>query len=224
MTTPGDNGENGPHERYRREVEASASSASSGAEGAGDPATDSERRLRIAQDEVAEVFGNIAAFWGFTRTQGRIFGLLFLCPEPLDHGTIRDRLGISAGSTSMTLSSLLDWGVVHRQGRLYEAETDMWKLITNVFRRRERAQVNDAIHRVAQAIELLAGAPLGSPRIRFALGRVETLQGFFKLGRSFLDAFVARRPVHGLITRIAQGTTRFPALLHRWDQNVRIGS
>lgn len=222
MTPPGDSGENGPHERYRREVEAAAA-ASAGGEAA-DPETDSERRLRIAQEEVAEVFGNIAAFWGFTRTQGRIFGLLFLSPEPLDHGTIRDRLGISAGSTSMTLSSLLDWGVVHRQGRLYEAETDMWKLITNVFRRRERAQVNDAIHRVAQAIELLAGAPLGSPRIRFALGRVETLQGFFKLGRSFLDAFVARRPVHGLITRIAQGTTRFPALLRNWDQNVRIGS
>lgn len=213
--------DNGAQQRYRREIETAAGAPS---ETGADPETDSERRLRIAQDEVAEVFGNIAAFWGFTRTQGRIFGLLFLSPEPLDHGTIRDRLGISAGSTSMTLASLLDWGVVHRQGRLYVAETDMWKLITNVFRRRERAQVNDAIHRVGQVIELLAGAPLGSPRIRFALGRVETLQGFFKLGRSFLDAFVARRPVHGLITRIAQGTTRFPALLRHWDQNVRIGS
>lgn len=211
----------GAHARYRREVETALAAS---AEGVADPESDTERRLRIAQDEVADVFGNIAAFWGFTRTQGRIFGLLFLSPEPLDHGAIRDRLGISAGSTSMTLASLLDWGVVHRQGRLYVAETDMWKLITNVFRRRERAQVNDAIHRVGQAIELLAGAPLGSPRIRFALGRVETLQGFFKLGRSFLDAFVARRPVHGLITRIAQGTTRFPALLRSWDPNVRIGS
>jgi hypothetical protein len=211
----------GPEGRYRREL-AAANAAST--EGAHDPETDAERRLRIAQEEVAEVFGNIAAFWGFTRTQGRIFGLLFLSPEPLDHGTIRDRLAISAGSASMTLSSLLDWGVVHRQGRLYVAETDMWSLITNVFRRRERAQVNDAIQRVTGVIELLAGAPLGSPRIRFALGRVETLQGFFKLGRSFLDAFVARRPVHGLITRIAQGTTRFPALLRHWDHNVRIGS
>lgn len=210
-----------PLERYQREITASHAQGDSGPP---EPQSDTERRLRIAQDEVAEVFGNIAAFWGFTRTQGRIFGLLFLSPEPLDHGTVRDRLGISAGSTSMTLASLIDWGVVHRQGRLYVAETDMWKLITNVFRRRERAQVNEAIRRVGQAIELLAGAPLGSPRIRFALGRVEQLQGFFKLGRSFLDAFVARRPVHGLITRIARGTTRFPAMLRNWEENVRIGS
>lgn len=208
-----------PQERYRSEV-----AAADGALDAAGPEADSERRLRIAQDEVANVFGNIAAFWGFTRTQGRIFGLLFLSPDPLDHSTIRDRLGISAGSTSMTLSSLMDWGVVHRRGRLYMAETDMWKLITDVMRRRERAQVNDAITRVGQAIELLAGAPLASLRVRFALERVEHLLAFFKLGRSFLDAFVARRPVHGLITRIARGTARFPAILQNWDPNVRIGS
>jgi len=208
-----------PHERYRREMTAVA--AGEAPEG---PEADVERRLRIGQEEVANVFGNIAAFWGFTRTQGRIFGLLFLSPEPLDHSTVRDRLGISAGSTSMTMSSLIDWGVVHRHGRLYVAETDMWKLITDVMRRRERAQVNDAIARIGQVIELLAGAPLGSPRIHFAASRMDQLMGFFKLGRRFLDAFVARRPVHGLITRIARGTARFPAMLHNWEQNVRIRS
>ncbi|MCA9654339.1 MAG: hypothetical protein H6712_01865 [Myxococcales bacterium] len=219
MSPPSDKKAPSPQERYRAELaELETRGDSAG------PDVDTERRLRIAQDEVAEVFGNIAAFWGFTRTQGRIFGLLFLSPEPLDHSTIRDRLGISAGSTSMTLSSLIDWGVVHRRDRLYVAETDMWKLITNVMRRRERAQVNEAINRVSQAIELLAGAPLASLRIRFALERVEHLLAFFKLGRSFLDAFVARRPVHGLITRIARGTARFPAILHNWDPNVRIGS
>lgn len=221
MTPPPKDDALTPQQRYERELREIRAQDADAPE---PPEADALRRLRIAQDEIAHVFGNIAAFWGFTRTQGRIFGLLFLSPEPLDHRTIRDRLGISAGSTSMTISSLIDWGVVHRSGRHYVCETDMWKLITNVMRRRERAQVNDAITRVGRAIELLAGAPLGSPSVRFALGRVEQLQGFFKLGRSFLDAFVARRPVHGLITRIAAGTTRFPALLHQWDRNVRIGS
>ena len=81
------------------------------------PVGDPDARIAKAQSEVAEVFGNIAAFWGFTRTQGRIYGLLFLSPEPLPFAEIKDRLGISAGSTSMTLQSLGDWGVVHRHGR-----------------------------------------------------------------------------------------------------------
>ena len=53
-----------------------------------------------AQDELAEVFASIAEFWGFTRTQGRIFGLLLMSPEPLDQPAIRGRLEISAGSAS----------------------------------------------------------------------------------------------------------------------------
>ncbi len=60
-------------------------------------------------------------FWGFTRTQGRIYGLLFITPQALSHGEIQKRLDISAGSTSMTISSLLHWGVLRRSGRLYAA-------------------------------------------------------------------------------------------------------
>jgi hypothetical protein len=40
--------------------------------------------LLHVQDELAAVCASIAEFWGFTRTQGRIFGLLLMSPEPLD--------------------------------------------------------------------------------------------------------------------------------------------
>src|SRR5688500_13545509 len=119
------------------------------------PATSAERTLHQAQDELAEVFGNIAAFWGFTRTQGRVFGLLFLSPVPLGHAEIRARLDASAGSVSMTLTSLQHWGVVRREGRHFVAETDLWQMITGVMRRRERAQVDDAIERVAKIVAAL---------------------------------------------------------------------
>lgn len=184
---------------------------------AGPPPDGADAHLARAQLEVADVFGNIAAFWGFTRTQGRIFGLLFLSAEPLPHGEIRERLAISAGSASMTLASLQDWGVVHRQGRHYIAETDLWKLITGVFRRRERAEVVDAITRMAAVVDDLARVPDAPPRVRFALARAESLHGFFKLGRRFLDAFVARggatTKIHHLISALAERSTLFPALL-----------
>jgi len=179
--------------------------------------------LRSAQDEIAEVFGNIASFWGFTRTQGRIFGVLFLSPEPLGHSEIRARVGASAGSVSMTLASLVHWGVIHRRGRLYAAETDFWKMITGVMRRRERAQIDDAIDRVKRVVEMLASAGDPSPTIAFARARVESLLEFFELGRRFLDAFVARHPVQGLLSSIAHKAARFPALLRHWGQDVRVG-
>lgn len=185
-----------------------------------DPAT---AVLAQAQDEIAEVFGNIAAFWGFTRTQGRIFGLLFLSPEPLGHAEIRDRIGASAGSVSMTLSSLQHWGVVQRDGRRFVAETDFWKLITGVMRRRERAQVDDAIARIERVVEMLSNTHDPSPAIAFARARATSVRDFFELGRRFLDAFVARGPIQGLLSTIAQRAATIPSRLRHWGHDVGIG-
>jgi len=172
---------------------------------------DAEPALVFAQDELADIFGNIAAFWGFTKTQGRIYGLLFLCEHPMSHGDIQRRLSISAGSTSMTLSSLVQWGVLRRAGRHYVAETDMWKVITGVFRRRERDQVDNAITRVGRIVEALGAVEKPSEASSFALLRVRQLSEFFVLGRRFLDAFVDRGPVRDLLTNIATRAARFGA-------------
>ncbi len=174
-----------------------------------EPHSDAESALTFAQDELADVFGNIAAFWGFTKTQGRVYGLLFLCEDPMSHGDIQRRLGISAGSTSMTLSSLVQWGVLRRSGRLYVAETDMWKVITGVFRRRERDQIDNAIGRVGRIVSALSAVEAPSQASSFALLRVRQLSEFFILGRRFIDAFVDRSPVRDLLTNIATRAARF---------------
>ncbi len=155
------------------------------------------------QDELAAVCASIAEFWGFTRTQGRIFGLLLMSPEPLDHTTIRTRLEISAGSASMTLAALQEWGVVRREGRHYCAETDFWKLIRHVLDRRERARVDEAIERVARALTLLQSAP-DDPRIRVVRARLAYVHNFFRLGRSLLGALLSRGPVHGILGGLAR--------------------
>jgi DNA-binding MarR family transcriptional regulator len=183
-----------------------------------------EAPLRRAQDEVSEVFAAIAEFWGFTRTQGRIYGLLFTSPEPLGHREIRDRLEISAGSVSMTLASLVQWGVLHRRGRLYDAETDLWSVITGVLRRREREHVELAIGRISAVVESLReAARSGSPRLIFVLGRTERLLEFFKLGHKFLEAFVVRNPLHGLLETMARRAAKFSSLLPSREHDVRIG-
>jgi hypothetical protein len=134
--------------------------------------------------------------------------LLFLSPAPLGHREIRQELGISAGSASMTLSSLVHWGVLRREGRLYAAETDMWKVITGVFRRRERDQVDAAIDRIRPVVDRLAALDHPDPAVRFGLRRIRALHEFFELGRRFLDAFVEQGPLSGLVSTIAQRAAR----------------
>ena len=63
-----------------------------------------EDDLAAARDLGIDTCGRIAEFWGFTRTMGRAFGLLYLSPDPLTQAELQKRLGISAGSASMTLA------------------------------------------------------------------------------------------------------------------------
>jgi DNA-binding transcriptional regulator GbsR (MarR family) len=113
--------------------------------------------LARARDLGIDTCGRIAEFWGFTRTMGRAFGLLYLSREPLPQTEIQKRLGISAGSASMTLAALGRWGVVHRiwvrgqRREHYEAETDFWKMIAGVLNERERREIGSAVASVERA-------------------------------------------------------------------------
>jgi DNA-binding transcriptional regulator GbsR (MarR family) len=173
-----------------------------------------------AQIRVSNVMGDIAEFWGFTRTMGRIFGLVYMSPEPLDQSTVRARLGISAGSASTTMTALLEWGVLHREGRLYVAETNFFKLITAVLRQREAARVEQGIVAAREVVAVLRAADASDPRVAFALQRAEHMLGFFEMGRSFLEAFVERSPIRAILNGLARTASRLrPAPLPGRDHS-----
>ena len=100
---------------------------------------------------------------------GRAFGLLYLSREPLPQAEIQARLGISAGSASMTLAALGRWGVVHKvwvrgqRREHYQAETDFWKMISGVLNERERREIGAAVEVVSRAEASRARRP-GPPR------------------------------------------------------------
>lgn len=173
---------------------------------------DTTDALYDAQDELSSIFATIAEFWGFTKTQGRIFGLVYMSPEPLTQAEIRERLKISAGSASMTINSLLEWGVLHRhEERRYVAETNFFSLITKVMRERERGEVEGAIQRARSLIARLEAADEGDPRIAFARLRTQHVLDFFLAGRAVLDAFLNRSPLARILDRLARRASRLRA-------------
>jgi len=178
-----------------------------------------------AQQRVSDAMGDIAEFWGFTRTMGRIFGLVYMSPEPVDQSTVRSRLQISAGSASTTMTALLEWGVLHREGRLYVAETNFFKLITAVLRQREAARVEQGIDAARQVVASLRAADQDDPRIRFALQRAEHMLSFFEMGGSFLEAFVERSPIRAILNGLARTASRLrPAPLPGRELEPTLGA
>ena len=147
--------------------------------------------------------GRIAEFWGFTRTMGRAFGLLYLSREPLAQAEIQSRLGISAGSASMTLAALGRWGVVHKiwvrgqRREHYQAETDFWKMISGVLNERERREIGAAVEVVGRA-ETAARAAQAAVRgpakadADFVVERVARLGEICRNGETMLDMLLGQ--------------------------------
>src|SRR4051794_41438507 len=173
-------------------------------------ADDIQHDLSRARDLGIDTCGRIAEFWGFTRTMGRTFGLLYLSREPLAQSEIQKRLGISAGSASMTLSALGRWGVVHKvwvrgqRREHYQSETDFWKMIAGVLNERERREIGAAVEvveraeagaRAAQAAVRATSAP-AARRLRaeadFTVARLERLREICRLGETMLDMLLGQ--------------------------------
>jgi DNA-binding transcriptional regulator GbsR (MarR family) len=167
--------------------------------------------LLLARDIGIDTCGRIAEFWGFTRTMGRTFGLLYLSHTPLPQADIQARLGISAGSASMTLAALGRWGVVHRiwvrgvRREHYQAETDFWKMISGVLNERERREIGAAVEAVARAVasaraaEQAAAQKSSKPSskalradAKFTGERLQRLHEICALGETLLDMLLGQ--------------------------------
>jgi DNA-binding transcriptional regulator GbsR (MarR family) len=162
----------------------------------------------VARSElrVADVIGALMEFWGFKRPMGRLWTLLYLSPEPLPAAELGARLSMSSGAVSMTLGELVKWGAVRKTWRpgerrdYYEAESNIWKMITRVVRERELTLVRDAAESFAEAERTFSAAAADPERraerarLELARARLGQLLTLAQVGEAFLSTVVAGEP------------------------------
>ena len=101
-----------------------------------------------AQDRFIALWGDMGAHWGVPRTMAEIHALLFIAGEAMNTDQIMARLHISRGNASMTLRTLVEWGMVTRSHQrsdrkdYFHAEQDVWKLLATVLRARKRRELD----------------------------------------------------------------------------------
>lgn len=107
-------------------------------------------------------WGEMAAYWGISRTMAELHALLFASPGPLCTDDIMEQLAISRGNASMNLRSLVDWGLierVHRRGERREyfvARPDVWGLFESIVRQRKRREVEPIVETIRRCLEIVA--------------------------------------------------------------------
>jgi DNA-binding transcriptional regulator GbsR (MarR family) len=176
--------------------------------------------LQHAELTVAEAVGALMELWGFRRQLGRVWAILFLSDRPLAAPELCDRLRISTGLLSMSLSELRRWGVVRSvavpgdRKEHFEAETNIWKLVARVLREREKRAVEDALGAFERALAEIraAGAdvdPAVKAAARFKARRLEQLADLSRAALGVLKLLVdSARVDAGPIKAISEALAR----------------
>jgi DNA-binding transcriptional regulator GbsR (MarR family) len=156
---------------------------------------DAPAALLQADLAVADAVGALMELWGFKRQLGRVWAVLFLSERPRCAPDLCDRLQISTGLLSMSLAELRSWGVVRAvevagdRKEHYEAETNVWRLVTRVLREREMTAVQGALGAFEEALRQVKAAvadldPAVRGQARFKQKRLEQL---LELSRAALN-------------------------------------
>jgi DNA-binding transcriptional regulator GbsR (MarR family) len=148
-----------------------------------------------ATTTLADGLGAAAAASGIlSQQQARIFGLLYLSPRPLSLGEIASELSQSKSNISLNIRVLVEWHLVRprpvpgSRRDHYEAATDFYRAMQEIFERRFRWTVRQVLAAVADA---RSAATADRPRAAQAgvEQRLARLEAFFSVIDLGIGAF-----------------------------------
>lgn len=151
-------------------------------------------------DRAASVFvegmGAASATSGvLSQLQGRIFGLLYLQPEPLSLDEIAEALQQSKSNISINIRGLVEWHLVRRvsiggsRRDHYEAATDFWRVMMEIMERRFRWNLRQVIATVDETRRATERPSVREAERKFIEQRLEALRQFAAGVDAAIEAF-----------------------------------
>jgi DNA-binding transcriptional regulator GbsR (MarR family) len=139
--------------------------------------------LPHAVEEFVLHWGNLGDRWGVNRSVSQVHALLYASERPLTAEEIADTLGIARSNVSNSLRELLLWGLIRSipvrgdRRTWYEAETDLWTLVSRIAAGRKARELDPAAAALRQCLQSAQGdasvSPIVERRLRDMLDFVE---------------------------------------------------
>jgi HTH-type transcriptional regulator, glycine betaine synthesis regulator len=159
--------------------------------------------LRAVNDSMLEGLGQLADYFGYNKVMGKMYGALLLNPVPMSLDDLMAHLDVSKASVSMNMRMLENMGIAREvwvrgdRRKYYEAESDLWTILTNVLGSRELRDVNQALNVLESNInDLRDSTPQMSPDERqlakFYIERIDNLKDFFRFAKLVLTSILER--------------------------------
>jgi DNA-binding transcriptional regulator GbsR (MarR family) len=139
------------------------------------------QKLPPAVEQFVLRWGDMGGQWGVNRSVAQIQALLFLSDRPLTAEDIAETLGMARSNVSNSIRELLGWKLIRRVPVLgdrrdhYEAEADLWQIMTHIARGRKEREIDPAVAALRHVLETADGDPQITPVAR---ARLREMQSF----------------------------------------------
>lgn len=141
------------------------------------------RTLAPAVERFILHWGDMGGQWGVNRSVAQIQALLYLSERALTAEQIADTLSLARSNVSNSLKELLAWKLIRRAPVMgdrrdhYEAETDLWEMVTRIAQGRKEREIDPA----AAALRACLAQAQGDPRVSdVARGRLAEMEQFLE--------------------------------------------
>ncbi len=159
--------------------------------------------LRAVNDSMLDGLGQLASYFGYNKVMGKMYGALLLNPGPMSLDDLMAHLDISKASVSMNMRTLENMGIVREvwvrgdRRKYYEAESDLWRVLTNVLGSRELRDVNTALDTLDGSIDHLradidAMSEQDQILARHYIARLDHMKEFFRFAKLILTSILER--------------------------------
>jgi DNA-binding transcriptional regulator GbsR (MarR family) len=157
-------------------------------------------------------WGNLGERWGVNRSVSQIHALLYASDRPLSAEEIADTLGIARSNVSNSLRELQSWEIVRmvpvlgdRRG-FYEAETDLWLVVTRIVAGRKARELDPAAAALRQCLEGAQSDSQVSAAVVRRLG--DMLEFVERIFRWYEQMAKLSRPQLSAMLKLGRGITR----------------
>lgn len=161
-----------------------------------------QAQLREAQDRFIASWGRMGSVWGISRTMAEVHALLYITGKPMCTDDIMARLGVSRGNVSMSVRSLLEWGVIEKvrlpgdRKEYFSAEQDVWSMMRAIARERIKREVDPLLDALDEIGELGPKVGEQSPEdVRELQQRLDDIRDGFGLITTLTHKFAGPRGV-----------------------------
>jgi len=152
--------------------------------------TDKRDALPAAVREFVLLWGNLGERWGVNRSVSQIHALLYSSERALTAEEIADTLNIARSNVSTSLRELQGWEIVRQVAVMgdrrtyYEAETDLWTLVSRIAQGRKARELDPAAAALRQCLAAAeddrAVNPVATKRLRAMLEFVEQTSRWYE--------------------------------------------